>query len=73
MGPPASYRPFAVHQVSSCDVSPNSGASNEAQAVYHLTCETMIGLALGRATTQGNVPLSNERTVINHSAPWPER
>ncbi len=40
------------------------GTSKEVQAFYRLACETMIGLALGRATTQGGKALDHERVVI---------
>lgn len=40
------------------------GASKQAQAFYHLACETMIGLALGRATTPAGAALTHEKIVI---------
>lgn len=40
------------------------GSSREVQAFYRLACETMIGLALGRATTARGRALDHEQAVI---------
>jgi len=40
------------------------GESPEAEAFYRLAAETMIGMALGRATTPGSKPLDHEDMVI---------
>lgn len=41
------------------------GASKEAKAFYRLACETMIGLALGRATTARGGRLAHEDIVLD--------
>jgi len=40
------------------------GSSKEVQAFYRLACETMIGLALGRATSPQGKSLEHETVVI---------
>ena len=40
------------------------GSSKEVQAFYRLACETMIGLALGRATSPRGKSLEHETVVI---------
>lgn len=40
------------------------GSSADVQAFYRLACETLIGLALGRATTPGGRALDHEAVVI---------
>lgn len=39
-------------------------SSEQARAFYRLSCEAMIGLALGRATTPGGVAVQHETDVI---------
>lgn len=39
-------------------------SSEQARAFYRLSCEAMIGLALGRATTPGEVAVQHETDVI---------
>lgn len=41
------------------------GESPDVQAFYRLACETLIGLALGRATTPGGRALDHETVVID--------
>ncbi|MBI2736674.1 MAG: TetR/AcrR family transcriptional regulator [Rhodospirillales bacterium] len=41
------------------------GESARIRAFYRLCAETMIGLALGRATTPGGAPLDHEANVID--------
>jgi AcrR family transcriptional regulator len=41
------------------------GSSREVQAFYRLACETLIGLALGRATSPGGAALDHETMVID--------
>ena len=40
-------------------------SSKEVRSLYQLSCETMIGLALGRATTPGGAALRHESDVID--------
>ena len=40
------------------------GTNKQMQSFYRLACETMLGLALGRATTSGSAALAHEASVI---------